>query len=75
VDRAVDAARVLSLGLAILFPIPLTRAREIIPGGWQPTRASLLADFDGDTVMIDDFFYRLAREVSPPLIRCSRATE
>ena len=41
----------------------------------QPIRISFLPEFEGDAVRFDDFFCRLGAEVSPPLIRCSRAPE
>ena len=39
----------------------------------QPFRVSFLPEFEGDTVKFEDLFCRLVAEVSPPLIRCSRA--
>jgi len=75
VDSAVDAARVLSLGLAIRLPISRLVPRDIIPGVWQHLRTSLLAEFEGDAVRFEDFFCRLVAEVSPPLIRCFRVPE
>ena len=41
----------------------------------QSIRISPLPEFEGDTVKFEDFFCRLVAEVSPPLIRCSRAPE
>ena len=41
----------------------------------QPIRISLLPEFEGEAVRYEDFFCRLVAEVSPPLIRCSRAPE
>ena len=41
----------------------------------QPFRVSFLPEFEDDTVKFEDFFRRLGAEVSPPLIRCSRAPE
>ena len=41
----------------------------------QPIRISFLPEFEGEVVGIEDFFCRLVAEVSPPLIRCSRAPE
>ena len=41
----------------------------------QPVRISSLPEFEGEAVRFEDFFYRLVAEVSPPLIRCSRAPE
>ena len=41
----------------------------------QPIRISFLPEFEGEAVRFDDFFCRLVAEVSPPLIRCSRASE
>jgi hypothetical protein len=38
-------------------------------------RISSLPEFEGDAARFEDFFCRLAAEVSPPLIRCSRAPE
>jgi hypothetical protein len=38
-------------------------------------RISFLPEFEGDAVRFDDFFCRLGAEVSPSLIRCSRAPE
>jgi hypothetical protein len=38
-------------------------------------RISFLPEFEDDTVKIEDFFCRLVAEVSPSLIRCSRAPE
>jgi hypothetical protein len=37
-------------------------------------RISFLPEFEGEAVRFEDFFC-LAAEVSPPLIRCSRAPE
>jgi hypothetical protein len=74
VDLAVDAARGLPLGLTIPFPISLVQARDIIPGVWQFIRFSFLPEFESDALRFEDFFYRLAAEVSPPLIRRSRST-
>src|SRR6516162_3323653 len=39
----------------------------------QPIRISFLPEFEGETARFEDFFCRLVAEVSPPLIRCSRA--
>ena len=41
----------------------------------QPIRISFLPEFEGEAVRYEDFFSRLVAEVSPPLIRCSRASE
>src|SRR5215469_12626108 len=41
----------------------------------QPIRISFLPEFEGEAVRFEDFFCRLVAEVSPPLIRCSRAPE
>ncbi len=40
----------------------------------QQMRISSLPEFEGEAVRFEDFFC-LAAEVSPPLIRCSRAPE
>jgi hypothetical protein len=48
VDSAVDAARVLSLGLAIRFPASLIMARDIIPVGWQHIRVAFSPQFETD---------------------------
>ena len=41
----------------------------------QTIRISFLPEFEGDAARFEDFFCRLVAEVSPPLIRCSRASE
>jgi hypothetical protein len=41
----------------------------------QPIRISSLPEFEADAARFEDFFCRLVAEVSPPLIRCSRAPE
>ena len=41
----------------------------------QPIRISFLPEFEGEAVRYEDFFCRLVAVVSPPLIRCSRASE
>jgi hypothetical protein len=41
----------------------------------QPIRISFSPEFEGEAVRFEDFFCRLVAEVSPPLIRCSRAPE
>src|SRR5215469_10242301 len=41
----------------------------------QPIRISFLPEFEGDAARFEDFFCRLVAEVSPSLIRCSRAPE
>src|SRR5215468_7587776 len=41
----------------------------------QPIRISFLPEFEGEAVRYEDFFSRLVAVVSPPLIRCSRASE
>jgi hypothetical protein len=41
----------------------------------QPIRISFLPEFEGEAVGYEDFFSRLGAEVSPSLIRCSRAPE
>ena len=38
-------------------------------------RISSLPEFEGEAARFEDFFCRLVAEVSPPLIRCSRAPE
>jgi hypothetical protein len=38
-------------------------------------RISFLPEFEGKAVRFEDFFCRVVAEVSPPLIRCSRAPE
>jgi hypothetical protein len=75
VDATVDAARVLSLGLTIPFPISLIQARDIIPGVWQLIRFSFLPEFEGDAVRFEDFFCRVVAEVSSPLIHRSWVPE
>jgi hypothetical protein len=72
VDLAVDAARVLLLGLTISFPISLIPAGDIAPGVRQHMRTSLLPEFEGDAVRLEDFFCHLVAEVSPSLIGRSR---
>src|SRR5262252_6875227 len=41
----------------------------------QLIRISFLPEFEGEAVRYEDLFCRLVAEVSPPLIRCSRASE
>src|ERR1700752_4026120 len=41
----------------------------------QPIRISSFPEFEGDAGRFEDFFCRLVAEVSPPLIRSSRASE
>jgi hypothetical protein len=41
----------------------------------QPFRVPFLPEFEDDTLKFEDFFCRLVTEVSPSLIRCSRAPE
>ena len=74
-DSAVDAASGLSLCSAMFFPASLISKNEIVVNFRQHTRISLLPEFEGDTVKFEDFFCRLVAEVSPSLIRCSRAPE
>jgi hypothetical protein len=75
VDLAIDAACVLSLDPTMLFPASLIPERYIVVGVGQPIRISFLPKFEGEAVRFEDFFCRLVAEVSPPLIRCSRAPE
>src|SRR6516162_9615864 len=44
-------------------------------GVGQPIRISFLPEFEGEAARYEDFFCRLVAVVSPPLIRCSRASE
>ena len=41
----------------------------------QPFRVSFLPEFESEAVRFEDYFCRLVAEVSPSLIRCSRAPE
>jgi hypothetical protein len=75
VDPAVDAACVLSLCFAMLFPVSLIPKNEIVVNVRQHMRISLLPEFEGDIVKFEDFVCRLGAEVSPSLIRCSRVPE
>jgi hypothetical protein len=75
VDSAVDAASGLSLGSAMLFPASLIPKNEIVVNVRQHMRISFLPEFEGEAVRFENFFGRLGAEVSPPLIRCSRAPE
>ena len=74
-DLAVDAASGLSLCSAMFLPASLIPERQIVMGVGQPIRISFLPEFKGEAVRCEDFFCRLVAEVSPPLIRCSRAPE
>ena len=74
-NLAVDAASGLSLRSAMFFPATLIPKNEIVVNLQQHTRSSFLPEFEGDTVKFEDFFCRLVAEVSPSLIRCSRAPE
>jgi len=74
VNLAVDAACVLSLCSAMLFPASLIPKGQIVMSVGQQMRISSLPEFEGEAVRFEDFFC-LAAEVSPPLIRCSRAPE
>src|SRR6516164_2368484 len=75
VDLAVDATFGLSLCSAMFFPASLIPKNEIVVKVWQQMRISSLPEFEGEAVRYEDFFCRLVAEVSPPLIRCSRAPE
>jgi hypothetical protein len=75
VDSAIDAACGLSLCSAMLFPASLIPKDEIVVNVRQHMRISFLPEFEGDAMRFEDFFCRLVAEVSPPLIRCSRAPE
>ena len=74
-DSTVDAARVLLLVSAMLFPASLIPEGEIIIGVGQHMRFSFLPELDGDAIRLEDFFRRVVAEVSSPLVRCSRAPE
>jgi hypothetical protein len=75
VESPVDAAHVLSLGSAMLFPASLIPEAEIIIGVRQHMRISIFPELEGDAVRFEDFFCRPVAEVSSPLVRCSRAPE
>jgi hypothetical protein len=75
VEPAVDAACHLSLGSAMLFPASLIPEKEIVVNLRQHMRTSISPKFERDAVRFEDFFCRLDAEVSPSLIRCSRAPE
>src|SRR6201987_4455387 len=47
----------------------------MVLGVGQQMRISFSPEFAGEAVRFEDFFCRLVAEVSPPLIRCSRAPE
>ena len=74
-DLAVDVTSGLSLCSAMFFPASLIPKNEIVVKVWQQMRISSLPEFEGEAVRYEDFFCRLVAEVSPPLIRCSRAPE
>jgi hypothetical protein len=75
VDSTVDAARALSLCSTMLFPASLIPEGKIMIGVGQHMPFSFLPELEGDAMRFEDFFCRLVAEVSPPLIRCSRASE
>ena len=75
VDMAVDAARVLLLVSAMLFPASLIPEGEIMIGVGQHMPFSFLPELEGDAIRFEDFFRRVVAEVSSPLVRCSRAPE
>jgi hypothetical protein len=59
----------------MLFPASLIPKKEIVVNVRQHMRISLLPEFEGEVVGFEDFFRRLVAEVTPSLIRCSRAPE
>jgi len=75
VDSTVDAARVLLLVSAMLFPASLIPEGEIIIGVGQHIPFSFLPELEGGATRLEDFFRRVVAEVSSPLVRCSRAPE
>ena len=75
VHMAVDAARVLLLVSAMLFPASLIPEGEIMVGVGQHMPFSFLPQLEGDAIRFEDFFRRVVAEVSSPLVRCSRAPE
>ena len=74
-EPAVDAACGLSLCSAMLFPASLIPKNEIVVNVRQHMRISFLPEFEGEALRFEDLFCRLGAEVSPSLIRCSRAPE
>ena len=74
-DSTVDAARVLLLVSAMLFPASLIPEGEIMIGVGQHMPFSFLPELEGDAIRLEDFFRRVVAEVSSPLVRCSRAPE
>jgi hypothetical protein len=59
----------------MLFPASLIPKKEIVVNVRQHLRISFLPEFQGGTVRFEDFSCRLIAEVSPALIRSSRAPE
>ena len=74
-ESPVDAARVLLLVSAMLFPASLILEGEIMIGVGQHMPFSFLPELEGDAIRLEDFFRRVVAEVSSPLIRCFRAPE
>jgi hypothetical protein len=68
VDSAIDAALVLSLRSAILFPTSLVQKKDVVVSGRQSMRTPLSSDLEGNAMIFEDFPGCSGCAIGPSLI-------
>ena len=74
-DSAIDAALVLSLRSAILFPTSLVPKKDVVVSGRQSMRTPLSSDLEGNAMIFEDFPGCTGCAIGPSLIRRSWVPE
>ena len=74
-DLTIDAALVLSLRSAILFPTSLVPKKDVVVNGRKSMRTPLSSDFEGNAMIFEDFPGCTGRAIGPSLICGSWVSE
>jgi hypothetical protein len=75
VDLAIDAAGVLALGAAMLFPASLISKKDIVVSSWQSMPTPFWPDLEGDAMIFENLPGCIGCAMGPPLISRSRVSE
>ena len=74
-DLTIDAALVLSLRSAILFPTSLVPKKDVVVNGRKSMRTPLSSDLEDDAMIFEDFLGCSGRAIGPSLICGSWVSE
>ena len=74
-DLTIDAALVLSLRSAMLFPTSSVPEKDVVVSGRQSMRTPLSSDLEDDAMIFEDFLGCSGRAIGPSLICGSWVSE